>query len=137
MFGKNSRDFRRHPAIQTVGGALRGKEGGGGVVETENGRNARAAVRGGRMGGGARCTAMDGPESWRAGITRGKWIPLHRSIGGELEGGVIVVGDVGTTEARYFPGVNTAGARYVSVFRATWRGPDRGCLEGCGRTRSR
>src|ERR1035437_4197907 len=38
-----------HPAIQTVGGALRGKEGGGGVVETENGRNARAAVRWVRM----------------------------------------------------------------------------------------
>ena len=51
------------PAIQTVWGALRGKEGGGGVVETENGRNARAAVRWVRMRGRERFMAMDGPES--------------------------------------------------------------------------
>src|ERR1035437_6236355 len=50
-------------AIQTVGGALRGKEGGGGVVETENGRNARAAVRWVRMRGREGFMAMDGPES--------------------------------------------------------------------------
>src|ERR1035437_1152052 len=53
----------RTSAIQTVGGALRGKEGGGGVVETENGRNARAAVRWVRMRGRERFMGMDGPES--------------------------------------------------------------------------
>src|ERR1035437_1728265 len=61
--GQNVVDRGVGPAIQTVGGALRGKEGGGGVVETENGRNARAAVRWVRMRERERFMAMDGPES--------------------------------------------------------------------------